>query len=277
MVLCMAEAQKQGYTPIIIDTEGGVTDEFCKRWGLDTENCLYNYTPWVEEILPILAQCKDMDDEKFIIGLDSVGGMELMKLYDDALKGDPKADQGQLQKWIRKTLKMLLNICVSKSSIGIVTGHMYGTPSMYSGDKIGGGKAMTLLPNIVIKLKKDEIIEDKVIIGNEVTATTLKNRWYPPFQEAKIRIDYKNGIDPYAGILELAVMAGKVERQGAWYSRNGERLGQGAIKASKAMCLIDGLFDEIDEWLSHTGYSSVNKKIEQIYLETGELDDVLDA
>jgi len=55
MVLCMANAQKLGYKPIIIDTEGGITDEFCLRWGLDPKNILYIYTPWIHEVKIAIA------------------------------------------------------------------------------------------------------------------------------------------------------------------------------------------------------------------------------
>ena len=112
MALCMSNAQKNGYKPIIIDTEGGCDDTFCKRWGLDTDNLYYIYTPWISEVKSILAQIKESGEEKLVIGLDSVGGLDRLKSYNDALAGEPKADQGLLQKEIRSTLKLFLNICI---------------------------------------------------------------------------------------------------------------------------------------------------------------------
>lgn len=263
MVLCMAEAIKQGYTPIIIDTEGGVKDEFCKRWGLDISKVLYIYTPWIAKIQSILATLKDSGDKKLIIGIDSVGGIDKYGSYESALKDDPKADQGQLQKQIRSMLKLLLNICIEQESVGIVTSHLYSRPGLIPmPDEISGGKAMRLFPSIQIMLKKTPIKNvDKKIIGNEITATTVKNRVYPPFQEATISIDYLKGINPYAGLLDLCVTAGLVEKSGSWYSYRDNKLGQGWDSATEALGKYPKLLDELNKWLESTRYSSVNEAL----------------
>lgn len=268
MVLCMVNAQKLGYKPVIIDTEGGCDDEFCKRWGLDTDNLFYVYTPYISEVKSIIAQIKASGEEKLVIGLDSVGGLDRLKSYEDALGGEPKADQGLLQKEIRSTLKLFLNVCINQNSIGIATGHYYGKPSTVPmPDQIGGGKAMKLFPSIIISLKKEPLREIKngPIIGNVITATTLKNRAYPPFQTSKVMIDYKDGVRPYAGIVDLGVDAELIEQNGSWYNYKGERLGQGMLNATKALEEdgFDGLLKDIDGWLANTGYSSVSEEVQQ--------------
>ena len=63
MVLCMVNAQKQGYKTVIIDTEGGCNTEFCERWGLDTKKVAYIYTPFIDEVMPALAQIREMGNE----------------------------------------------------------------------------------------------------------------------------------------------------------------------------------------------------------------------
>jgi recombination protein RecA len=263
MVLCMAEALRQGFTPIIIDTEGGVDNDFCRRWGLDPDETGYFYTPWVDKIKTILAQIKGSNKTNLIIGLDSAGGIDNFKSYSDALGDDVKADQGQLQKRIRSLLKLFLNITIEQDSIGIITGHMYSSPQMFTPDQIGGGAAMRLFPSILIKLKREQIKDGEDVIGTSIKARTIKNRLYPPYQEAIIDIDYKKGIDEYAGILPLAVKAGIVERSGAWYSYKGERLGQGIKDATQNMKEYPALINELNEWLKTTGYSTVNENIRQ--------------
>lgn len=59
VVLSMVDAQKQGFTPVIIDTERGITKDFAARWGLDIENCLYIYSPWIDEISSVVAKLKE--------------------------------------------------------------------------------------------------------------------------------------------------------------------------------------------------------------------------
>lgn len=276
MILCMAEAIRQGYTPIIIDTEGGVKDEFCKRWGLDISKVLYIYTPWISKIQSILATLKDSGQTKLIIGLDSVGGIDKYGAYESALKDDPKADQGQLQKQIRSMLKLMLNICIEQESIGIVTSHLYARPGLIPmPDEISGGKAMKLFPSIQIMLKKTPIKNaEKKIVGNEITATTVKNRVYPPFQEATISIDYLKGINPYAGLIDLGITAGIIEKGGSWYSYKDEKLGQGYDSATSAIGKHPRLLDEINKWLQTTKYSNVN---EQLKLAEDAVDTVLES
>ena len=271
MVLCMVNAQKQGYKPIIIDTEGGCDGDFCKRWGLNTEEIFYIYTPWIDEVMPILAQIRETGEDKLVIGLDSVGGLNKLKAYEDALKGEVKQDQGLLQKDIKAMLKLYLNICIAQNSIGITTGHYYGSPTadQYNPDQIGGGKAMKLLPSILVTLKKYAIYENPNAkglakgrqIGNQIKATTVKNRGYPPFQDATVQIDFQNGVNSYAGLLDLAIEAGIVEQSGAWYKMGDEKW-QGSIKAMEGIKQVPELLDELDKWLEDSGYSTHNEEAE---------------
>jgi len=271
-VLCAADASKNGFQPILIDTEGGLKTEFCQRWGLDTSKAIYFYSQWVEEIMVFLAQLKNSGMEKMIIILDSVGGLDRLKTYEDALEGEPKADQGQLQRNIRTIIKMITGICVLQNSIAILTGHMYGAPGSIGKftkpDEVGGGKAFKYLPSIFIQLKKSQMKDDdKNVTGNVITAYTTKNRFYPAFQEATIEIDYVNGINSYAGILNLAVEAGLVEKSGSWYSYKGERLAQGEANSTIALKenqeLSNKILDDLNEWLKTTGYSTVNENLKQ--------------
>ena len=266
LILCMVEAQKQGKDIIIIDTEGAINAEFCKRWGLDIETVYYVYTPFISEVRSVLAQIRETGNENLMIGLDSVGGLDRLKQFKDAAEGEMKADQGTLQKEIRSMLKLFLNVCIAQNSIGIVTGHLYGSPDKFTpGEQVGGGKAMKLFPSILIMLKKKVLLDaDKNIIGNEITASTIKNRLYPPFQTATVNLNYTDGVEPYAGMLDLAIEAGEIIKSGSWYSsKSGERLGQGAIKATAALPDFTDILKSIDNWLSDTGYSTKSEELEE--------------
>lgn len=267
MVLCMSEAIKKGYTPVIIDTEGGVKDEFCNRWGLDIEKVLYIYTPWISKIQSVLASLKESGEKKLIIGLDSVGGIDKLGSYESALNDDPKADQGQLQRQIRGMLKLMLNVCLEQESIGIVTSHLYSKPStgMFpAADEISGGKAMKMFPSIQISLKKSQIKNaDKEIIGNEIEATTIKNRVYPPFQKATISIDYIKGINPYAGLIDLGIKSELIDKRGSWYYYKEEALGQGENNAMLAIEKFPSFLDDLNKWLETTKYSSINENLKR--------------
>lgn len=279
MILCMVEAQKKGYMPVIIDTEGGVSNTFCARWGLDIEKCLYTYTPFVEDAIGLIGQLEG-SGEKYIIGIDSAGNLNRKKALKNAKEGKYKQDQGLLQKDLKAMFKLFLSLCIQQSSIGIICGHLYGSPGLVPmPDQVGGGKAMRYLPRILINLKREFIKDDatKKIIGTRLKAHTLKNWLYPPFQEATVDIDYQRGIDPYAGIVDLAVNAGIIVANPPWYD-----VGEGKkVKGKKGLreYLETGvILDQLEEFISKTGYSTVNRELEEAAKimedEEGEIIDV---
>lgn len=281
--LCLANAQKKGYKVVIIDTEGAWDSNFISRWGLDPNEVLYVYTPWVDEVKVILAQILDSQEEKIAIALDSIGGLDKKKILNDALDGDPKADQGGLQKDLKPMYKLLLNIVKTKKSLAITTGHYYGTPGTYGdGDAIGGGKAAKLLPDIIISLKKSKIYDsEKHVVGNSLRAITLKNRIYPPFNEASVEIDFERGLNRFAGLADLAVEAKIISKGGAgWYTwinkETGEEIKvQGDAKLHKLFEENEESFiNELDEFISKTGFSTINEELKEAeaLLETPQIE-----
>ncbi|MFA5025460.1 MAG: hypothetical protein WC503_03075 [Candidatus Shapirobacteria bacterium] len=266
MALMLANAQKQGFTPLVIDTEGAWTKEFVTRWGIDPDNILYIYTPWISEARVILGKIIDSGTEKLAIAVDSLGGFERFKVIDDAKKGEAKADQGSLQKDLKVFLKMIVNVCKARKSIGFAGGHLYGNPSGYGApEQMGGGKYLRLAGDIIISLKKFKLEdEDENVIGTQIKAVTLKNRWYPPFNEATVDINYTSGINPFAGMLDIALKAGIFTQGGAWFTHvnTGEKI-QGMEKVKVFMAENTHILQEIEEYIKNTGYSTVNENVKQ--------------
>lgn len=277
MCLCAVEAQKQGYTPVVIDTEGAWDGDFVKRWGLDPENILYVYTPWIDEILVTLSHLVVDKDQKLCIILDSIGGLEKLKLIKDGTgKDGVKADQGLLQKEIKRMLKIILNICKGQDSIALSSGHYYGNPNSYgNADEIGGGKFARLAPDMIISLKKNTLWEfpnkdGKArgrILGSDIKACALKNRFYPPFQEATVEINYEEGINCVAGILDIAIEADIIHKAGAWFTLPDDTKVQGAENVKKALKedpqKMKSFLKSVEEFVSTTGYSTKNDAVEE--------------
>ena len=275
MCLCAAEAQRQGYIPLVIDTEGAWTGEFMKRWGMNPDEVISVDTPWVEEVMLELANHIENKDQKLCIILDSIGGLETSKMIVDATdKGDVKADQGQLTRKIKRAIKMLLNIAKNQDSIAFASAHLYANVSGYGGDSIGGGNFVKLGPDTIIQLKKSKLQDtskEKNVIGCIINATTIKNRFYPAYSEAVVEIDYTNGINPMAGMVDLAIKAGLIVQGGAWYTNtlNGEKF-QGEANVEKA--ITPEMLVALDTWIKDTGYSTYNKNVAAVIeaIETGE-------
>ena len=267
-MLCAADASKQGYTPIIIDTEGGITKDFCVRWGVDLENAIYTYEIFLEKIIPFIANLKDSGMKKMIIILDSVGGLDRMKTYNDALDADIKQDQGQLQRTIRTLMKLLAWVCVETDSICIFTAHMMSKPGMVPmPDDVAGGKAVKLFPSIFIQLKKESMKKEEKIIGHRLVATTMKNRFYPPFQTASIDINYTEGINRTAGLLELLLpdKSNILRKEGNTFflTENDEKYATYDTGVQNKLINDVSIMEKLNEWLKTTGYSTVDKNIQE--------------
>lgn len=269
--ICAANAQKEGYQVLLFDTEGAWSDDFAKRWGLDPEKIIVVNTLLVDDISVIMGNLIKGDDEKLFIILDSLGGLESEKLMNDAEKGDIKADQGQLQKKIKQMLKLFLGVVKYKKSIGVFTGHLYGNPSGYgAAEEVGGGKFAKLCPDIIIQLKKAKSLDkDKNVIGNLINALTVKNRFYPAFNECTVDINYRDGINKKVGMVDIASRAGFISKAGAGWMTNtvtGEKI-QGEAKAEE--WIDDEMLIKLNEFLKETGYSTINEtakvKLEEVF------------
>lgn len=277
MALNLAAAQKMGYTPLIIDTEIAWSHEFCKRWGIDIEKAFV--LPWsrIDEIEVELSRIINSDVRNLAIALDSIGALFKGKVISDGVAGDVKADQGGLQKEIKVLMKILVQIVKLQDSVGFMSGHYYGSPSMYgSGDEIGGGKYPKLASDYIITLKKGNMYENPAgktiadkgrIIGTEIKAATLKNRIHPPFQEAKVAINYQTGIDPMAGILERAEDMGLIQTSGSWVSCDILDLKvQGRANFMEELNKIDNkpLLNAMEKILEDSGYSTTDTQLENL-------------
>jgi RecA/RadA recombinase len=271
MCLFLAKAQANRYTPIVIDTEGSWTVDFCKRWSLNPESVLYIYSPWISDAQIALSRLIESEEQKFAIVIDSIGGLETKKLMDDAEKGDVKADMGQLQRNIKRMLKMLVNICKNQDSIGIAAGHYYGNSSGYGdAEQLGGGKYLKLAADIIISLKKTKLLDGKTVIGTEVKACTLKNRFYPPFNEAHMEIDYTKGVNPYSGLYDIGEKAGLFSLSGSWYESifTDKKMRFSGIEE---LLKRDDVLYRLEDYIQTTGYSTINEEIAEAVRSSEEI------
>lgn len=283
MCLNLAAAQKEGYTPVIINAEGAWTKEFVERWGLDASKAIVINSSTVEDIHRDLANIKQHGITKLAIALDSIGALNSNKVIADAEKGDIKADQGSLQKKIKAMMKTMVDIVKFQESMAWSAGHYYGNPTGYGDpEQIGGGKYPRLAADYIVTLKKYFIYENPnakgeargQILGTEIHAATIKNRFAPPFQEALFEINYKNGVNSMAGIVPVALDMGMVVKGGSWYtvpSLGIKCQGEKNLYEELAKHDLKPFLDDIENTLKTQGYSSVNNSIEDEFAEPEEV------
>ena len=262
---------------------------------MDSNNILKIETLWVDDIMPELSKLingykegnKTKKFENLAIAVDSIGALESKKVVSDGVdKHDVKADQGRLQKDIKRMLKMIVSLTKFNNCVAFSAGHYYGNPTGYGEpEQIGGGKYYRLSCDTIVSLKKSPIYEKPTaqkkadkgkILGTQITAATLKNRKYPPFQEAIVEIDYRSGVNDMAGLIDVASDIGVIQKSGAWYTCDSLGIkAQGEQKFMEELKSVDRkpLLNSIEEHLKSTGYSSINTALELQQEEEAKLEE----
>ena len=230
----IAEAQKAGGIAAFIDAEHAFDSFYAQKLGVDVDNLLVSQPDNGEQALEIadsLIRSSAID----IIVIDSVAALT-PKAEIEGDMGDSK--MGLQARLMSQALRKLTSV-IHKSNTVVVfinqlrekVGVMYGNPEVTT-----GGRALKFYSSVRIDIRKVEAIKDGgTIIGNRTRAKIVKNKMAPPFKEAEFDIIFGEGISKEGSILDVAVDMDIVKKGGAWYSYEGERLGQGRDKVKEYM------------------------------------------
>jgi len=228
----VAEAQKQGGIAAFIDAEHALDTAYAKRLGVNCEELLVSQPDTGEQALEIadmLVRSGAID----IIVIDSVAALvpraEIEGEMGDAHMGLQARLMSQalrkLTGTIGKTMTCLIFINQIRMKIGIV----FGNPETTT-----GGNALKFYASVRLDIRRTGAIkEGQDIVGNRTKVRVVKNKMAPPFKEAEFDLMYGEGISSAGDLLDMGVEAGIVEKSGAWYSYNGERIGQGRENVKK--------------------------------------------
>jgi recombination protein RecA len=228
----IAQAQKSGGAVAFIDAEHAMDAAYAKMLGVNTDELLVSQPDSGEqalEICEVLVRSGAID----ILVVDSVAALvpkaELEGEMGDSLPG--------LQARLMSQALRKLAAIVSKSNTCLVfinqirekIGVMFGNPETTS-----GGRALKFYASIRLEIRRiASIKEGDQIIGNRTRVKVVKNKMAPPFREAEFDILYNQGISYEGDLLDLAVERKLVEKSGAWFAYQGERLGQGRENAKQ--------------------------------------------
>lgn len=242
----VAEAQKAGGTAAFIDAEHALDTSYAERLGVDIDNLLVSQPDFGEqalEIAEILIRSGGVD----IIVIDSVAALVPRAEIDGNVGDSHVGLQARLMSHAMRKFTGVLNrsntVLIFINQIRMKIGVMFGNPETTT-----GGNALKFYSSLRLDIRKINQIKDgQEVIGNRTKVKVVKNKVAPPFKIAEFDIIYGEGISKAGDLLDLAVELEVVDKSGAWYSYDGERIGQGRENAKRFLVDHSDLASAIEE------------------------------
>ncbi|PCH95674.1 MAG: recombinase RecA [Gammaproteobacteria bacterium] len=228
----IAEAQRNGKICAFIDAEHALDPTYAEKLGVDINELLISQPDTGEQALEIcdmLSRSGAVD----VIVVDSVAALtpkaEIEGDIGDSHMGLAARMMSQAMRKMAGSLKKSNTMLIFINQIRMKIGVMFGSPETTT-----GGNALKFYASVRLDIRRIGAVKNgDEIIGNETRVKVVKNKIAPPFKQAEFQILYGQGINNLGELIELGVKNGFVEKAGAWYSCNGERIGQGKANAAK--------------------------------------------
>lgn len=241
----VAEAQKLGGEAAFIDAEHALDPVYAKKLGVDIDNLIVAQPDTGEQALDI-AEALVRSGALDVIVIDSVAAL-VPKAEIEGEMGDTHV--GLLARLMSQALRKLTAI-ISRSGTVVIfinqlrekVGVMYGNP-----ETTPGGRALKFFSSVRLDVRRGEVIKNGTeLVGNKTKVKVVKNKVAPPFKTAEFDILYGEGISKEGNILDFAVENNIIKKSGAWFSYNGEKIGQGRDNVRKYMVENKEFTAEID-------------------------------
>ena len=242
---CVAEVQKRGGIAGFIDAEHALDPVYARNIGVDIDNLYISQPDCGEQALEItdtMVRSGAVD----IVVVDSVAAL-VPKAEIDGDMGDSHV--GLQARLMSQALRKLTAV-ISKSNCIVIfinqlrekVGVMFGNPETTT-----GGRALKFYSSVRLDVRRTESLKQAgEIVGNHVRVKVVKNKIAPPFREAEFDIMFGQGISREGDVLDLAVNAGIVNKSGAWYAYEGDKIGQGRENAKTYIHENPAFFDMLE-------------------------------
>jgi recombination protein RecA len=226
----IAEAQKRGGTCAFIDAEHALDPGYARKLGVDVDNLLISQPDAGEQALEIcdtLVRSGAID----VVVIDSVAALvpraELEGEMGDSHMGLHARLMSQALRKLTGSVSRSNTMLIFLNQIRMKIGVMFGNPETTT-----GGQALKFYASLRLEIRRiGQIKEREVVVGNQTRVKVVKNKLAPPFRQVEFDIMYGEGISKVGELIDLGAKAGVVEKSGAWFSYDSQRIGQGRENA----------------------------------------------
>ncbi|HXF88495.1 MAG TPA: recombinase RecA [Xanthobacteraceae bacterium] len=227
---CVAEAQKKGGICAFIDAEHALDPVYARKLGVNVDDLLISQPDAGEQALEIadtLVRSGAVD----VLVIDSVAALvpraELEGEMGDSQPGLQARLMSQALRKLTASINRSNTMVIFINQIRMKIGVMYGSPETTT-----GGNALKFYASVRLDIRRIGVIKERdEVVGNQTRVKVVKNKLAPPFKQVEFDIMYGEGISKTGEIIDLGVKAGVVEKSGAWFSFDSQRIGQGRENA----------------------------------------------
>ncbi len=251
----IAEAQKAGGIAAFIDAEHALDPVYAKKLGVDTENLWISQPDSGEQALEV-AESLVRSGAVDIIVVDSVAALTPQAEIEGEMGESHMGLQARLMSQALRKLTSILSksktTMIFINQIRMKIGVMFGNPETTT-----GGNALKFYSSVRMDVRKIETISKGAddYIGNRVRIKIVKNKVAPPFKKVELDFYFNEGISRIGSILDAAVKYNFIEKTGAWYSYNGEKIGQGRDNALEYLKSNSQLTEDLEQKLRDTMFN----------------------
>lgn len=256
----IAEAQKKGGRAAFIDAEHSLDPKYAEALGVNTNELLLSQPDNGEQALEI-CEALVRSGAISIVVIDSVAALVPQAEIEGEMGDSHVGLQARLMSQALRKLSGIINktntICIFINQLREKVGVMFGNP-----ETTPGGRALKFYSSIRLEIRRSEQIKTaSEIVGNKTNVKVVKNKMAPPFKTCSVDIMYGEGVSTEGELVDLASEAGIVEKSGAWYSYNGDKIGQGKENVKELLRNNQTLKEEIEKKVrNHYGIGDKTEK-----------------
>ena len=241
----IAEAQKKGGRCAFIDAENALDPQYAKNLGVNIDELLLSQPDNGEQALEI-TEALVRSGSISVIVIDSVAALVPQAEIDGEMGDSHVGLQARLMSQALRKLAGVINktntVAIFINQLREKVGVMFGNPEVTP-----GGRALKFYSSVRLEIRRSEAIKlGTDIVGNKTSIKVVKNKMAPPFKSCSVDIMYGEGVSHEGELVDLASEVGIIAKSGAWYSYNGEKIGQGKENVKELFKKNKELCDEID-------------------------------